>query len=113
IAEVVSPRGVTYSVTCHQWLRKGESSMRTLPQSASTGAAYQVSPSTHHMAGMAIVPLLFFRPSVVSCPCCSPSVSLCYPLVFLRDRSTHHSITVRGPERYCSIKLHETLALSF
>src|SRR2546421_10393073 len=29
--EVVSPRGVTYRVTCHQWLRKGESSMRTLP----------------------------------------------------------------------------------
>src|SRR5258706_4049827 len=31
MAEVVSPRGVTYRVTCHQWLRKGESSMRTLP----------------------------------------------------------------------------------
>src|SRR5258708_23529917 len=23
-------------------------------------------------------------------------VSLCYPLAFLRDRSTHHAITVRG-----------------
>src|SRR5258706_792226 len=31
MAEVVSPRGVTYRVTCHQWLRKGESSIRTLP----------------------------------------------------------------------------------
>src|SRR5437879_2234674 len=31
MAEVVSPRGVTYRVTCHQWLRKGESTMRTLP----------------------------------------------------------------------------------
>src|SRR5712691_11456888 len=29
--EVVSPRGVTYNVTCHQWLRKGESSILTLP----------------------------------------------------------------------------------
>src|SRR5579864_6298879 len=31
MAEVVSPRGVTYRATCHQWLRKGESSRRTLP----------------------------------------------------------------------------------
>src|SRR5437763_9159444 len=29
--EVVSPRGVTYNVTCHQWLRKGLSSILTLP----------------------------------------------------------------------------------
>src|SRR5438067_11771124 len=29
--EVVSPRGVTYHVTCHQWLRKGLSSILTLP----------------------------------------------------------------------------------
>src|SRR5947208_1594958 len=31
MADVVSPRGVTYKVTCHQWLRKGLSSILTLP----------------------------------------------------------------------------------
>src|SRR5215471_782736 len=31
MAGVVSPCGVTYRATCHQWLRKGESSRRTLP----------------------------------------------------------------------------------
>lgn len=31
IAEVVKPRGVTYEVTCHQWLTNGECARRTLP----------------------------------------------------------------------------------
>src|SRR6266849_688931 len=31
MADVVSPRGVTYNVTCHQWLRKGLSAILTLP----------------------------------------------------------------------------------
>ena len=31
IAEVVSPRGVTYSVACHQWLTSGAWAIRTLP----------------------------------------------------------------------------------
>src|SRR4051794_8171350 len=30
-AEVVSPRGLTYSVTCHQWLIIGACARRTLP----------------------------------------------------------------------------------
>src|SRR5215467_12247889 len=29
--EVVSPRGVTYNVTCHQWFTNGLSSILTLP----------------------------------------------------------------------------------
>src|SRR6266581_6561260 len=29
--EVVSPRGVTYKVTCHQWFTNGLSSILTLP----------------------------------------------------------------------------------
>src|SRR5437016_289119 len=31
MADVVSPREVTYNVTCHQWLRNGLSSILTLP----------------------------------------------------------------------------------
>src|SRR4051812_25861130 len=31
IAEVVSPRGLTYRVACHQWLTSGAWAIRTLP----------------------------------------------------------------------------------
>src|SRR5689334_23357143 len=31
MADVVSPRGVTYSVTCHQWFTNGLSSILTFP----------------------------------------------------------------------------------
>src|SRR4030081_745700 len=31
MADVVSPRGVTYNVTCHQWFTNGLSSILTLP----------------------------------------------------------------------------------
>jgi hypothetical protein len=31
IGPVLRPRAVTYSVTCHQWLRNGTSAIRTLP----------------------------------------------------------------------------------
>src|SRR6266699_6744825 len=31
MGEVVSPRGVTYKVTCHQWFTNGLSSILTLP----------------------------------------------------------------------------------
>ena len=30
-AEVVSPRGETYNVTCHQWFWNGAQAIRTLP----------------------------------------------------------------------------------
>src|SRR5947209_20623670 len=94
MADVVSPRGVTYNVTCHQWFSGGPSSILTLPticvhrckvsrvsRHASNGRTGQLSARSVCCVMIFSFARYLLLSGLECCPACHPFASLkgCHP----------------------------------